>query len=141
MDRFDHLASIAKRSDPIDALLVSCTGLSRQELSLPQCIDSAMDNERRIQLVGTDEIIAEVRIRGALGQFIPKALAGALDLLHAQLLARGTDVDHMALHRVHLLAQREQVRRQFEQVLDTLRILTGKNRGTTVLLVNILRPG
>lgn len=140
MDRFDHLASIAKRSDPIDALLVSCTGLSRQELSLSQCIDSAMDNERRIQLVGTDELIAEVRIREALGQFIPKALAGALDLLHAQLLARGTDVYHMALHRDQFLAQREQARRQSEQVLDALRTLRGMNGGSTVQFVYILGP-
>ena len=60
-----------------------------------------------------------------------------LELLHTQLLARGTDVDRSKLQRDQLLTQREQVRSQFEQVLDALRILTGMNLGTTVQLEDI----
>ncbi|HQV75846.1 MAG TPA: TolC family protein [Flavobacteriales bacterium] len=247
MDRFDHMDSIAVRGGILSVLLVSVTGLSGQVLSLSQCIDSAMVNERRIQMAGTDERIAEERIREARGQLIPKlrgtadyryytdlpyqlmpasifggpadtyraiqfgtpqnvsanialhvpiydpsafgalqvtreaaamatlqnertreevvmevsavyynaqilqsklafldsnvvnadALARTLELLHTQLLARGTDVDRLKLQRDQLLTQREQVRSQFEQVLDALRILTGMNLGTTVQLEDI----
>lgn len=67
------------------------------------------------------------------------ALAGTLDLLHAQMLARSTDVDRAKLQRDQLLTQREQVQSQFEQVLDALRILTGMELGATVRLEDI-RP-
>lgn len=77
MDRFDHMDSIAVRGGILSVLLVSVTGLSGQVLSLSQCIDSAMVNERRIQMAG-DERIAEERIREARGQLIPK-LRGTAD--------------------------------------------------------------
>lgn len=72
MSRFDRVATIAKRGCFFGALLVSVSGLRGQELSLSQCIDSAMVNERRIQMANADERMADERIREARGQLIPK---------------------------------------------------------------------
>jgi|GEM_PF-6936131 outer membrane protein TolC len=67
------------------------------------------------------------------------ALAGTLELLHSQMIARGTDVDRTVLQRDQPLTQREQVHRHFEQVMDALRILTGMKVDTNVQFVDILR--
>ncbi|MBK8950165.1 MAG: hypothetical protein IPM68_15330 [Flavobacteriales bacterium] len=48
-----------------------------------------------------------------------------VELLHAQLLARGTDVDRLRLQRDQLRTQRERVEAQYEQVLDLLCLMMG----------------
>lgn len=54
-----------------------------------------------------------------------EAMLRNVELLHAQLLARGTDVDRLRLQRDQLRTQRERVEAQHEQVLDLLRLMMG----------------
>jgi outer membrane protein TolC len=54
-----------------------------------------------------------------------EAMLRNVELLHAQLLARGTDVDRLRLQRDQLRTQRERVVAQHEQVLDLLRLMMG----------------
>lgn len=54
-----------------------------------------------------------------------EALLRNVELLHAQQLARGTDVDRLRLQRDQLRTQRERVVAQHEQVLDLLRLMMG----------------
>jgi len=53
------------------------------------------------------------------------ALLRNVELLHAQQLARGTDVDRLRLQRDQLRTQRERVVAQHEQLLDLLRLMMG----------------
>lgn len=55
-----------------------------------------------------------------------EAMVRTLELLRGQAMARQTDVDRIALQRQQLKTQRTQVLGQFEQVLDVLKILTGR---------------
>ena len=48
-----------------------------------------------------------------------------VELLHQQLLVRGTDVDRLRLQRDQLLTQRARLVAQYEQVLDLLRLMMG----------------
>ena len=54
-----------------------------------------------------------------------EAMLRNVELLHAQLLARGTDVDRLRLQRDQLRTQRERVVAQHDQVLDLLRLMMG----------------
>jgi len=54
-----------------------------------------------------------------------EAMLRNVELLHAQLLARGTDVDRLRLQRDQLRTQRERVVAQHEQVMDLLRLMMG----------------
>lgn len=54
-----------------------------------------------------------------------EAMLRNVELLHAQLLARGTDVDRLRLQRDQLRTQRERVVAQHEQVIDLLRMMMG----------------
>ncbi|MBK6625998.1 MAG: TolC family protein [Flavobacteriales bacterium] len=54
-----------------------------------------------------------------------EAMLRNVELLHAQLLARGSDVDRLRLQRDQLRTQRERVVAQHEQVLDLLRLMMG----------------
>ena len=54
-----------------------------------------------------------------------EAMLRNVELLHAQLLARGTDVDRLRLQRDQLRTQRERLVAQHEQVLDLLRLMMG----------------
>lgn len=54
-----------------------------------------------------------------------EAMLRNVELLHAQLLARGTDVDRLRLQRDQLRTQLERVEAQQEQVLDLLRLMMG----------------
>lgn len=54
-----------------------------------------------------------------------EAMLRNVELLHAQLLVRGTDVDRLRLQRDQLRTQRERLSAQLEQVLDLLRMMMG----------------
>ncbi len=54
-----------------------------------------------------------------------EAMLRNVELLHAQLLARGTDVDRLRLQRDQLRTQLERVGAQQEQVLDLMRLMMG----------------
>lgn len=54
-----------------------------------------------------------------------EAMLRNVELLHAQLLVRGTDVDRLRLQRDQLRTQRERASAQLEQVLDLLRMMMG----------------
>ena len=58
-------------------------------------------------------------------QLSTEAMLRNVELLHAQLLARGTDVDRLRLQRDQLRTQRERVVAQHDQVLDLLRLMMG----------------
>ncbi len=53
------------------------------------------------------------------------AMLRNVELLHAQLLVRGTDVDRLRLQRDQLRTQRERVSAQLEQAIDLLRMMMG----------------
>lgn len=77
MNSIAHIAHHAWKGAAFLVFLGSAGLLHGQARSLQQCIDSAMVHERRIQMAGTDERIAQERVREARGMMIPKLRAGA----------------------------------------------------------------
>lgn len=61
-----------------------------------------------------------------------KAMVRTLELLRGQSLARQMDVDRITLQRDQLATQRTVVQGQYEQVLDVLKILTGRPLDATL---------
>jgi len=61
-----------------------------------------------------------------------KAMVRTLELLRGQSLARQMDVDRITLQRDQLATQRTVVQGQYEQVLDVLKILTGRPLNATL---------
>lgn len=94
---------------------------------------SALQGERTREEVVMDVSNAyyNAQILQARLQFLDSNITHAgelvrnMELLHAQSMARGTDVDRSTLQRDQLITHRERLQAQYDQVLDALRLLMG----------------